>query len=116
MMAGMGEMMMGGDYDGGDGVGEMGGEGDADEMVCRLGEGINLSGGFGTPATLDAEGDNADDGGATQKERAAMLGRLDGMLVVPAEYEIAGDDEEGAKNEHAGGQFDDAEESGDDLL
>ena len=46
-----------------------------------------------------------------------MLERLDGMLVVPAEYEIAsGDDEEGVENEHAGGQFDDAEESGDDLL
>ena len=112
MMAGMGEMMMGGD----DLVGE-GGVDDADEMICRLGEGINLSGGFGTPAALDAEGDHADVGGATKEERAAMLERLDGMLVVPAEYKIAsGGDEEGVENEHAGGQFDDAEESGNELL
>ena len=115
LMAGMGEMMMGGDY-GDDGEGKMGGEENADEMVCRLGEGINLTGGFG-PATTDAEGGHANDDGATGEERAVMLERLDGMLVVPAEYEIAsGDDEEGVENEHAGGQFDDAEESGDDLL
>jgi hypothetical protein len=85
-------------------------------MVCRLGEGINLSGGFG-PTSPNAEGDLAvDNGGATQEERAAMLERLDDMLVVPAEYEIAGDHEEGVENEHAGDQFDDAEESGDELL
>ena len=37
--------------------------------------------------------------------------------MVPAEYEIAsGDDEEGAENEQAGGQFDDAEESDDEML
>ena len=115
LMAGMGEMMMGGDC-GDDGEGEMGGEVNADEMVCRLGEGINLTGGFG-PATTDAEGGHANDGGATGEERAVMLERLDGMLVVPVEYEIAsGDHEEGVENEQAGGQFDDAEESGDDLL
>ena len=100
MMAGMGEMMTGGD------------DADNDEMVCRLGEGINLSGGFGP--TTDAAGDDDNgNGGATEEERAAMLERLDGMLVVPAEYEIAsGEDNE---NEQ-GGQFDDAEESGDELL
>ena len=72
LMAGMGEMMMGGDY-GDDGEGEMGGEENADEMVCRLGEGINLTGGFG-PATTDAEGGHANDGGATACGYAREIG------------------------------------------
>ena len=101
MMAGMGEMMMGSN------------SAENDDMVCRLGEGINLSGGFG-PTTDDENGDDDNgDGGTTEEERAAMLERLDGMLVVPAEYEIAS----GRENDNEqGGQFDDAEESGDELL
>ena len=110
MMAGMGGMMMGdGDEEGGMMMmGGAGGDGDNDDMVCRLGEGINLSGGFGP--TTDTNGDG---GSATEEERAAMLQRLDGMLVVPAEYEIAS----GEENENGqGGQFDDAEEESDDDI
>ena len=113
MMAGMGEMMMGDDGDGG--MVMMGGDdADNDEMVCRLGEGINASGGFGPTADAAKESDNGD-GGATEEERAAMLERLDGMLVVPAECEIPSGEEEN-ENGQGGGQFDDAEESGDELL
>ena len=113
MVAGIGGMMMGGGDDEG-GMMMMGGGDDADndEIVCRLGEGINLNGGFGPTTDAAGEGDNGD-GGATEEERAAMLERLDGMLMVPAEYEIAS----GEENENEkGGQFDDAEESGDELL
>ena len=54
----------------------------------------------------DIRGEDNDDG-ATEEERQAMLERLDQVLIVPPEYEIA----EPGNNE---GQFDDADEEDDE--
>mmetsp|Transcript_22439 Transcript_22439/g.48658 ORF Transcript_22439/g.48658 Transcript_22439/m.48658 type:complete len:440 (-) Transcript_22439:173-1492(-) len=68
-----------------------------DDMVVRLGGSNNL-----------VENDDESEG-AAENDRQAMLRRLDDMLVVPPEYEIASGDLDG--------QFDDAEdEEGDDEI
>lgn len=85
LMADMGEGMMG-----------IYGDSDNDEMVVRLGGSSNNI----------VEDDES--GGAPEDERQRMLDRLDNMLVVPPEYEIRSDDDEG--------QFDDADEDDNDLL
>eukprot|EP00986_Skeletonema_menzelii_P001834 scaffold495_cov152-Skeletonema_menzelii.AAC.24 len=89
MMAGMGgfgsdEMIMADDEDDGD-----------DDMIIRFGGGNHV-----------VENDHESDG-ADEAERAAMLQRLDDILVVPPELRISSDDEEG--------QFDDADED-DEIL
>ena len=71
-----------------------------DEMVFRVGGSNNLV----------QDNDNESDG-VPDEERQAMLQRLDDMLVVPPEYEIASTDEE----EEGGGQFSDAQEEYDDV-
>lgn len=88
MMAGMGGQngQMGGFVYGDDD------EDDNDDMVIRFGGSNNLV------------EDNDDSDGAADEERHAMLQRLDGVLVVPPEYEIASSDE------GEGGQFDDADD------
>lgn len=65
-------------------------------------------------------GDNAEQktqenisGGATEEERSSMLERLDNVLTVPPEYRSASNYDD---NRGAFGQFDDADETGDDLL
>lgn len=89
------------------GIGGFGGEGMVvaghdnesgdDDMVVRFGGSNNL-----------VENDDDSSEGAPEEERREMLQRLDDMLVVPPEYEIPSDDDNG--------QFDDAEEDGDDIL
>ncbi len=60
------------------------GEHDDDDMICRINGGNGIE--------------------ATPQQRAAMLERLDNLLVVPPEYEIGGTE----------GQFDDADENEDE--
>lgn len=73
------------------------GNDDGDEMIWAP------SAGFGSLIPYDDDDDNDDDeGGATDEERAAMLARLDNMLIVQPEFEVHD------------GQFDDAEEGHDD--
>lgn len=68
-------------------------EEDDDNMVVRLGGSNNIVA-------------NDDDSvGVSNEDRQAMLRRLDAMLVVPPEYEIASSND---------GQFDDADEDDDD--
>lgn len=59
----------------------------------------------------DGDGDG-DDGAATAEERAAMLERLDQVLIVPPEYEISDESNNvaSAAATAAEGQFDDAED------
>jgi len=79
-------------------------EDDEDEMICRI-----------DPRLMDNEWGNAAEEktqesnirGATIEERNAMLERLDNVLTIPSNY---------YNNEGAIGQFDDADEDGDDLL
>uniref|UniRef100_A0A7S1ZI48 Uncharacterized protein n=1 Tax=Trieres chinensis TaxID=1514140 RepID=A0A7S1ZI48_TRICV len=100
-----GMVFAGMDDDGMAGGGRPVNEEDGDDLVCRVG------GGEG-PVRIDDDIYFGDDGGATEEERAAMLERLDAMLVVPREYEIASGEED---NVGQGGQFDDADED-DGLL
>ncbi|KAL7552512.1 hypothetical protein ACHAWF_015761 [Thalassiosira exigua] len=69
---------------------------DNDDMVVRLGGSNNL-----------VENDDDSSAGAPEEERQAMLQRLDDMLVVPPEYEVASLED---------GQFDDAEDEDDAIL
>ncbi|KAL7514379.1 hypothetical protein ACHAXN_011560 [Cyclotella atomus] len=85
LLAGMEEGMFGGNA-----------ESDDDEMVIRFG-------GSGNNFVEDDDGSD----GAPENERQAMLDRLDNILVVPPEYEIPSEEDEG--------QFDDAEDD-EDLL
>ena len=71
-------------------------ESEDDDMIIRYGGGNNF-----------VENDDDSSQGAAEGERAAMLQRLDDMLVVPPELRISSDDEVG--------QFDDADED-DDVL
>ena len=86
LMAGMGEGMV-----------NAYGDSDDDDMVIRLGGSSN-----------NIVEDDASSQGAPENERQAMLDRLDNMLVVPPEYVINSDEEEG--------RFDDADEDDDNLL
>jgi hypothetical protein len=93
LMAGMGDGL-GNGFDGETMIANHDGDGD-DDMVVRLGGSNNF-----------VENDDESEM-ATDMERQAMLRRLDDMLVVPPEYEIASSND---------GQFDDAdEEDGDDA-
>ncbi|KAL3795761.1 hypothetical protein HJC23_008248 [Cyclotella cryptica] len=86
LMAGMGQYSNGGAMDGFE----------ADEnndVVIRFGGSNNL-----------VENDDESEG-VPEEERQAMLRRLDGILVVPPEYEILPSED---------GQFDDAEDDGND--
>jgi hypothetical protein len=87
LMAGMGRGF-GDGFDGETVIADHGGDGD-DDMVVRLGGSNNF-----------VENDDESDV-ATDTERQAMLRRLDDMLVVPPEYEIASSNDDG--------QFDDAD-------
>lgn len=74
------------------------GDGDGEDLVVRFG---------GDRHRVEHEDDAA---GAPDAARRAMLSRLDDLLVVPPEYEIASSED---------GQYDDAEESddaGEDVL
>ncbi len=93
LMAGMGNHING--FDAGMAVDNYDDDDDDDEMVVRLGGSNNIV----------ANDDDSE--GATDEDRQAMLCRLDDMLVVPPEYEIASSTD---------GQFDDAEEDDDEIL
>ena len=91
LMAGMGDGL-GNGFDGETMIANHDGDGDGD-MVVRLGGSNNF-----------VENDDESEM-ATDMERQAMLRRLDDMLVVPPEYEIASSND---------GQFDDADEEDED--
>lgn len=76
----------------------MGGGGEGEDMVWAP----SSSAGCGAAIPDDDDEDGDGDGGATEAERAAMLERLDNMLVVRPQLEVQV------------GQFDDAEEQEDD--
>lgn len=96
LMAGMGDQNgFGGGMGGFVFAGDNDDDNDDDEMVVRFGGSNNI-----------VENDDENEG-ATNDARQAMLNRLDGMLTVPPEYEIASSEEDG--------QFLDAEDD-DELL
>mmetsp|Transcript_3348 Transcript_3348/g.3750 ORF Transcript_3348/g.3750 Transcript_3348/m.3750 type:complete len:319 (+) Transcript_3348:134-1090(+) len=79
-------------------------EDDEDEMICRIDPRL-MDNAWGNTAEGNTLERNS--GGATIEERNAMLDRLDNVLTIPSNY---------YDNEGAIGQFDDADEDGDDLL